>query len=45
MREDIHPEYYIAEKLGEAGKCNKYKKYCPESVLNIFTTLMHHHKS
>ncbi|GAB0088582.1 hypothetical protein DMENIID0001_030390 [Sergentomyia squamirostris] len=36
-REDLHPEYYKAEELGRSGDCSKYKKYCPQCILDYIS--------
>uniref|UniRef100_A0A1B0CF04 Putative secreted protein n=1 Tax=Lutzomyia longipalpis TaxID=7200 RepID=A0A1B0CF04_LUTLO len=41
VREDIHEEYYRAEELGRKGECSKYKKYCPQCILDYISDLMH----
>ncbi|XP_055697839.1 uncharacterized protein LOC129798622 [Phlebotomus papatasi] len=40
IREDLHPEYYKAEDLGRSGDCSKYKKYCPECILDYISKII-----
>uniref|UniRef100_A0A1B0CF03 Uncharacterized protein n=1 Tax=Lutzomyia longipalpis TaxID=7200 RepID=A0A1B0CF03_LUTLO len=39
IREDLHPEYYKAEELGRSGDCSKYRKYCPECILDYISQI------
>ncbi|XP_055678116.1 uncharacterized protein LOC129786889 [Lutzomyia longipalpis] len=39
IKEDLHPEYYKAEELGRSGDCSKYRKYCPECILDYISQI------
>ncbi|GAB0088585.1 uncharacterized protein DMENIID0001_030420 [Sergentomyia squamirostris] len=41
VQEDLHPEYYKAEELGRSGDCSKYKKYCPQCILDYISQVLH----
>lgn len=41
MDEKIHPEFYLAEKLGETGNCTKYKQKCEFNFLDLASTVVH----
>ncbi|KXJ77075.1 hypothetical protein RP20_CCG008362 [Aedes albopictus] len=38
--EGLPPEFYKAEKLGEQGKCQKYRKRCDKNVLDEISFMM-----
>ncbi|XP_055706866.1 uncharacterized protein LOC129803954 [Phlebotomus papatasi] len=40
VREDLNPEYYKAEELGHSGDCSKYKKYCPQSLIDLISKVV-----
>lgn len=37
--ENLHPEFYSAERNGENQNCLKYQEKCPENILSFITTL------
>lgn len=40
MDENLPSEYAKAEKLGRAGKCQKYMKRCNFNVLNMISKIL-----
>lgn len=38
-KENLHPEFYAAERNGEKQNCLKYQQKCPENLLSYITTL------
>lgn len=41
MDETIHPEFYLAEKLGETGNCTKYQDKCGLNFLDLASIVVH----
>lgn len=39
--EKLHPEFYVAEKLGESGNCSKYQAKCELNFLDLASTIVH----
>ncbi|XP_065091656.1 uncharacterized protein LOC135712626 [Ochlerotatus camptorhynchus] len=38
--EGLPPEFYKAEKLGQEGRCQKYRKHCQKSPLDVISFML-----
>lgn len=41
MEEKLHPEFYLAEKLGNSKNCKKYQEKCAFNFLDFASTIVY----